>query len=263
MSAPDPNGLGDTLKRAADAATPRQLDLDAVLRASRARRRTRRSAVVGGIGAAAAVVLVGGGLMAGLQGLGGPTTANAPTSFQSAESGDAARDAAEDGGDEAASQAFVAPWLVNRCGASVAAPTDTATSPLTVAVDPPATPVRPATTNPVAVTITNSGQDVVEGMLHLDAPLTVAASGVTVWNQGLVPDVGPLPVSLGPGESASLEGSFETRSCDEAGELDGTAPALAPGLDPGEYGLSAIVSFTAPDGAITYLISPLAPISVG
>ena len=71
MSAPDPNALGDTLKQAADAATPHPVDVDEVLRASRARRRSRRNAVVGGIGAAAVVLVIGGGVMAGLQGLGG------------------------------------------------------------------------------------------------------------------------------------------------------------------------------------------------
>jgi len=263
MSAPDPNGLGDTLKRAADAATPRQVDVDAVLRASRARRRTRRTAVVGGIGAAAAVLLIGGGVMAGLQGLGGQTAADAPTSFQSAESGDASRDAAEDGAaDEAAGQALVAPELVNRCGAPVTAPTDAATSPLAVAVDAPTAPVQPGTSILVGMTVTNTGTTVVSGTIDA-APLTVADAGITVWHSGPGDEFPPRPISLSPGESTTLEGAFQTRFCDEDDELGGILRPDLPGLEPGDYGVGVVLSFTGPDGAITYLVSPLAPISVG
>jgi hypothetical protein len=261
MSAPDPNGLGETLKRAADAATPHAVDVDAVLRASRARRRTRRSAIVGGVGAAAAVLVIGGGVMAGLQGLGGPTAAEAPTAFESAET---SPDPAEEAGDAGAAEdlRFMAPEQVNRCGAPVAAPTDAATSPLTLTVEVPATLVQPGTTNPATIIVTNTGTEVVSGSLGEFAPITVAESGITVWHSG----AGDLPlrrVSLAPGESTVLEGSFETRFCAEADDLGGSLPAGLPGLEPGEYGVSAIVSFTSPDGAITYLVSALAPLSIG
>ncbi len=85
MSAPDPTGLGEDLKRAADAATPRPVDVDAVLAASRSRRRARRTAVVTGAGAVAAVLVVGG-LVFGLQRPGGDaTTADAPIASESAD----------------------------------------------------------------------------------------------------------------------------------------------------------------------------------
>jgi hypothetical protein len=261
MSAPDPNRLGETLKRAADAATPRPVDVDAVLRASSARRRARRTALVGGVGAVAAALLIGGGVMAGLQGLGGPTAAEAPTAFESAE---LSTDAVEEGGDAGAADdlRFMAPEQVNRCGAPVAAPTDAAASPLSVTVEVPATLVRPGTTNPVTVTVTNTGTDVVSGSLGEFAPITVAESGITVWHSG--PGEGSLrQVSLAPGESTVLEGSFETRFCAEADDLGGSLRAGLPGLEPGGYGVSAIVSFTSPDGVLTSLISPLAPLSVG
>ncbi|MFD4422797.1 hypothetical protein ACFWN7_15020 [Agromyces sp. NPDC058484] len=262
MSAPDPNQLGDSLKRAADAATANAIDVDEVLRRSRARRCARRTAVLGATGAVAAVLAVGG-LVLGLQRMGGPTTADAPA-FESAESADVSPEATDGGASaDAADQRLMAPDQVNRCGAPVAPPTDAATSPLVAKVDAPAASVRPATTNPVTVTITNAGTDVVTGTIRIDAPLTVAESGVTVWHHGPVFDLAPLPIALEPGESASLQGSFETRSCDLAGQEDGTRSTVAPGLGAGEYGLSAVVTFTAPDGAITPLISPLAAITVG
>jgi hypothetical protein len=260
MSAPDPNTIGDTLKRAADAATPTSIDIDDVLRRSRARRRARRTAVLSATGAVAAVLAVGG-LVLGLQRVGGPTTADAPV-MEAAESAGVATEGAEGGADDA-SLRLVAPHEVNQCGAAVAEATDAATSALTVSIDAPAAPVRPGTNGPATVTVTNSGTDVVTGTLHIDAPLTVAESGITVWSSGPVPDVGLLPIDLAPGESATLSRSFETRSCDPAAEGDTAPPALAPPLDPGDYGLSAIVTFTAPDGAISYLISPIAPFTVG
>lgn len=261
MSAPDPNRLAETLKRAADAATPRQVDVDAVLRASRARRRSRRTAVVGGVGAAAAALLIAGGVMAGLQGLGRPTAAEAPTTLQSAE---LSPGQAEDGGDRGAADdlRFMAPEQVNRCGAPVAVPTDAATSPLTVTVEVPPGPVEPGTTNPATVRVTNAGTEVVSGSLGGFAPITVAESGITVWHSG--PGEGPArQISLVPGQSTVLEGTFETRFCAEGDDLGGGLPARLPGLEPGEYGVSAIVPFTTPDGVFTYLVAPLAPLSVG
>jgi hypothetical protein len=261
MSAPDPNTIGDTLKRAADAATPRPVDLDAVLQASRARRRSRRNSIVGGIGAVAAVLVIGGGVMAGLQGLGGQT-ADAPIAVESAESGGSPETAEGGAANDATEARLVAPEQVNRCGAPVAAPTDAAASPLAVAVVAPAAPVQPGTTNPVTVTVTNTGTDVVAGAIGA-SPLTVADAGITVWHSGPGDDLPPQPISLAPGESASLEGAFETRFCDVADDVDGSLRADLPGLEHGEYGVGAVVSFTGPDGTITYLVSPLAPVSVG
>lgn len=266
MSAPDPDTLGDTLKQAADAATPRPIDVDAVLRASRARRRSRRTAIAGGVGAGAAVLLIGGGIMTGLQGLqglGGPDSAQAPVTLESAESGEVAPDADDGAADDATGQRLVAPEQVNRCGAPVAAPTDTATSPLAVAVEPATAPVPPGTTSLAQVTITNAGTDVVEGTIDAVVPLTVAADGITVWHSGRREDLAPRPISLAPGESTALEGTFETRSCDEADEIGRSLPPDLPALAPGGYGVGAVVSFTAPDGVIAYLVSPLAPVDVG
>ena len=260
MSAPDPNEhglLGERLKRAADAAAPSPIDVDEVLRRSRAARRSRRTALVSGVGAVAGLLAVTG-LVLGLPGLRGPTATDGQVALESAESSGVPPEAAE--GTEGSR--LVAPYEVNRCGAPAAPATDAATTPLAVAVDAPSGPVRPGTSNPVAITVTNAGAEDVTGAIDLDAPLTVASSGVTVWQDGPVPDLPPLAITLAPGESVELQGSFETRSCDPP-DADGTSPTVAPALEPGEYGLSAVVSYTAPDGVHSYLISPLAPVTVG
>jgi len=260
MSAPDPDTIGDTLKRAADAATPTSIDVEEVLRRSRARRRARRTAALSATGAVAAVLAVGG-LVIGLQRIGGPTTADTPA-MQAAES-TGASESAEGGAAADATQRLMAPEEVNRCGAEVAEATDAATNPLTVTVDAPTNAARPGTSAPATVTVTNSGAETVTGTIHIDAPLTVAESGITVWHHGPVPDIGILTIELAPGESATLPGAFETRTCDVAAQDPPVPPALAPPLEPGDYELSAIVTFTASDGTITYLISPLAPFTVG
>ncbi len=261
MSAPDPETIGDTLKRAADAATPTSIDVEEVLRRSRAKRRARRTAALSATGAVAALLAVGG-LVIGLQPVGGPTTADAPA-MQAAESTDVASESAEGGAAHDATQRLMAPQDVNQCGAEVAEATDAATNPLTVTVDAPTNAARPGTSAPVTVTVTNSGAETVTGSIHIDAPLTVAESGITVWHYGPVPDIGILPIDLAPGESATLPGGFETRTCDVAAQDPPAPTALAPPLEPGDYELSAIVTYTAPDGTITYLISPLAPFTVG
>ncbi|MEV1129777.1 hypothetical protein [Agromyces sp. NPDC049794] len=258
MSAPDPNDhglLGERLKRAADAAAARPIDVDEVLRRSRAARRTRRTAVVSGVSAVAGVLAVTG-LVLGLPGLLGPTATDGQVALESTESSGGAAEDAED-------SRLVAPHEVNRCGAPVAPATDAATSPLVVTVEAPIAPVRPGSSNPVTVTVTNVGADTVTGGIDLDAPLTVADSGITVSHQGAVPDLPPLPIALAPGGSAELEGSFETRTCAAADDDAEAASTLAPALASGDYALSAVVTYTAPDGVIRYLISPLAPFTVG
>ncbi len=101
MSGPERNeaALARELKAAADASSPRAIDVDAVLGASRAKRRARRTAVLGGAGTTAAVLAVGA-LVFGLQGggLAGPTSTDA-----SLESGAVAESAPEVADDRDAS----------------------------------------------------------------------------------------------------------------------------------------------------------------
>ena len=266
MSAPDSNELGDTLKQAAEAATPSAIDVDEVLRRSRARRRSRRTAALSGVGAVAAVLAVGG-LVLGLQRVGGPTAAEAPA-FESAESADVAPDDAAggtaDGTADGTGTRLMAPEQVNRCGAAVATPTDAATSPLAVAVSAPATPVPPGSEARVTVTLTNNGSDTVRGDVADTPALTVAETGIAVWHSSPGAELPPSPITLAPGESTTLEAALLAQRCAASDDLGDGLPAELPPLLPGEYAVGAVVSFTdAADGTITYLVSPLAPFTVG
>lgn len=263
MSAPDPTtGLGEGLKRAADAATPRPVDVDAVLAASRSRRHARRTAIVSGAGALAAVLAVGG-LVIGLQGgtvsSSGGTTADAPAASESA--------GAEDGqaqGDTAPGPGLLLPERVYRCGSAVAPIEHPTGAPLAVTVEPPVAPVPPGAAASVMVTVTNTGTRVVEGELSRVPAITVADVDVVAWHSTGTAEAGAIEISLAPGESVSLPGVVEALHCTAADD-DGTGlPPDLPPLSPGPYGLGAAVAFSTPvEGMVLLLTSPLVPMSVG
>ncbi|TYL52434.1 hypothetical protein [Agromyces mariniharenae] len=262
MSAPDPtNGLGEGLKRAADAATPRPVDIDAVLVASRSRRRTRRTAIAGGAGALAAVLVVGG-LVIGLRGggvSGGSSTADAPVVSESADG------EAEAGQGDAGSGLMLAmPERVYRCGAAVAPVADPTGAPLAVTVAPPVAPVPPGGSASVMVTVTNTGTVLIEGELSRVPAITVADVDVVAWHSTGTSEAGAIGISLAPGESVTLPGVVEALRCTAADD-DGTGlPPDLPPLSPGPYGLGAAVAFSTPaEGMVLLLSSPLVPMTVG
>lgn len=263
MSAPDPTtGLGEGLKRAADAATPRPVDVDAVLAASRSRRRARRAAIASGAGALAAVLVVGG-LVIGLQGgtvsSSGGTTADAPAVSESAGG-----DAEEAQGDAAPGLGLLLPERVYRCGAAVAAVGDPTDAPLAVSVEPPVAPVPAGGAASVMVTVTNTSTEVVEGELSRAPAITVADVDVVAWHSTGTSEAGAIEISLAPGESVTLAGVVEALHCTAADD-DGTGlPPGLPPLSPGPYGLGAAVAFSTPaEGMVLLLASPLVPMSVG
>ncbi|PWC03121.1 hypothetical protein [Agromyces badenianii] len=265
-SAPERNGSGDgigeRLAASADAAAPRPIDVDAVLSASRARRRSRRTAIVGG--AAAAVIVLGAGgivVSAGLGGLGPgvSTTAGDASLSESPAAGTVPESATGD----ALGLKLAAPERVNLCGAPIAAATDAAMVPLAVTVTTPATVGAGASVDAL-VTVTNTGDAPVGGELRLAPALTVAEAGIAVWHSS--GDAAPesRAIELAPGASIELTGTFETRRCSADDELGPALPADLPALSPGAYEVSAVVMFSeAPQGSTGHLISRPAPIVVG
>lgn len=265
MSAPDPTGLGEDLKRAADAATPRPVDVDAVLAASRSRRRARRTAVVTGAGAVAAVLVVGG-LVFGLQRPGGgATTADAPIASESAGSAETAPEIASgESADDAAGLRLAAPESVDRCGAAVVPLAEASETPLAVSVAPPAAPVPPGATAPVTVTVTNIGSEVVTGDLASLPTVTIADADVVVWHSSGTSEAEAMHVTLQPGETVTLTGVLSALRCTAADD-DGTGlPSDLPPLGPGPYAVGATVAFSTPaEGMVLLLPSPMMPVIVG
>ena len=137
-------------------------------------------------------------------------------------------------------------------------------TPLEVSVEPPVAPVAPGGAASVVVTVTNTGDDVVEGELSRAPAITVAEVDVVVWHSSGTSEAGSQHVSLGPGESVSLAGLFVAQRCTAADD-DGTElPTDLPPLAPGPYALAASVAFSTPaEGMVLVLSSPLVPTIVG
>lgn len=263
MSAPETSGpdrgLGEGLRRAADAATPRPIDIDRVLAASRGRRRSRRSAALG-VAATAAVLLAAGGLATAVNVL-GPNAAS-DSALTSESAADTAPEAGSEAGTDASGIRLAAPEKVNLCGAPVATATDASGSGLVVTVEPPAA-LAPGATGDARVTVTNAGSTPVAGDLRVAPALTVAGSGITRWHtNGVVADT-LTPVTLEPGASTTLDGPVTAVACSSDDELAEAFPPALPPLVPGDYAVTAVVMFIDHEtGAVEYLVSPLAPLPV-
>lgn len=261
MSQPERDDLQAALHDAADAAPPHAIDLDAVLRASRARRRARRTAIAGGAGAIAALLAIGG-LVIGLQPGSHTATGGAPAAVESTESADAPP-AGEASGPDA--ESATGSWLpaaadLHRCGEPPAA-ADAPTPALVVAVTPPAAVVRPGGTAVVSVTVTNAGDVRVEGELWDEPAVAVAKDGVVVSRS--LPTGAPASeaIALDPGESATLTGTLAAMRCGPP-DAAGSNPSQGP-LAPGAYELGVIVGFLPAGGEAVHLVSPFLPLTVG
>lgn len=272
MSERDPRQLGEALRRAADGVTPREVDTEAVLAASRSSRRSRRTALVG-TAASVAGILATVGIVAALAGLprssGGfdAASSEAGTDAPAAAEAESQESDATDAAGGAEGIRLAPPEKVNTCGAPVAPPTDPSGAdgglPLEVVVAADGV-VAPGADASVRVTVTNRGTAPLRGTLRLDPVTVVADDGVTVWHTSGLADAPARFIELAPGAATVLDGVATAVRCTVTDE---ELPELPPGLPPleaGAYGVGAIVVFT-PEAATApaYLISPLATLSVG
>ncbi|ANJ27597.1 hypothetical protein [Agromyces aureus] len=273
-SSRDPLGLSEALARDADAAAGRPVDLDAVLRGSRDRRRQRRRTLVTATASVAGLLVVGalafgvGSMTPNLATTAGSSAEDAPVS-ESADGLDgssagpeavAPRDGEQFGDD----LLVVGADSLNRCGAPIAPATDAAAAPVSIVLVAPAGPVAPGAEGVVRVRLVNEGTTTVEGSVRPAPAVTVSDAGTTVWHPSLAVGEPSVPVRLAPGEQLELEARFAAASCTAADERAGAVMADLPPLDPGAYELSAVVPFVAAPGSTPVLIvSPTVPVTVG
>ena len=236
--------LAARLAEEAERSAPRSaLDIDALVRRSRAR---RRPALLGA-GVLATVVIVGiGGLGAGALGGLVPNDLTAADSASTAEESAVEQGGAGDtgGGTMADGESALAPdWMQNRCGSTPVTPADVPDIGLRLEVDFPT--VAPTGTGVIAgtVRITNTGEESISGLLSATPAITLASQGVTVWHTTVRSDRGPEAIVLAPGDSRSFEAELRPLACTIGDEGRAGEEELDP-LHPGDYAVSAVIDIT-------------------
>lgn len=231
-----------------------EIDVDAVIRRARARRRPRVMLAGAGSVLAIAAIAVPAVLVNSIPGAGGGGAAL--TTVDGAAADEPAPESAAGGA--ADSQAYdavqrKAAGTLNACG-EPAAEAVPAESGLVVTV----APVDAAATDrgiPVIVTLTNAGEERVTGTTGARPTVTFAGDGVVLWHTNGPEDLVARVVDLAPGQSMSYRTTFEPVVCGPADDAaEGFRPDL-PGVGPGRYTLSAAIDVAGEDGSTTELVT--------
>lgn len=143
---------------------------------------------------------------------------------------------------------------INRCGEPLAEYASSAYG-LVLSVTAPSTAAVTDQSVPVAVTLTNSGQERVVGTAGPFPAITLAQDGSTVWHTVVVDLPAPFPVDLAPGASMEIPGGFVQPQRCETGRDDQIQSGGLPPLAPGEYQVTAALDFL-PDASMPQLATP-------
>jgi hypothetical protein len=241
------------------------IDLDAVLRRSRARRRPRVAvaAIISSLAVVGIVVPVSISLAA----------THTTTSVLRAGSGASAPDSAAGpvrlGGETTSGSEGIkrAPAdKINLCGGALAdpAPADDGLVLTVQAVDAAAG----ARGIPVTVTLTNTGAQRVTGSLSPFPALTLSRDGVVLWHSN-----GPVPmlaqeIDLAPGAGTTFQTTFEPVVCGVEDDTQESFRADLPAAGAGEYRLSAALDFNpgtgdaAGGGSAVLITGPTSPVTL-
>jgi len=228
-----------------------EIDLDAVLRRARARRRPKVLLAGAGSVLAIAAIAVPAALSTSFGGGAGGSAIVAGDAY-APESATGAADGAAVGGAGQTMLEKTPAELLNRCMAPVADPGPTASGLLiTVA------PVSAAASErgiPLTVTLTNAGSERITGTTGSRPSVTFARDGIVLWHTNGPQDMMARIVDLAPGQSMSYPAEFEPVVCtteDDAAELfrDDLPPA-----GPGAYTLSAVIDVISEDGTTVELV---------
>ncbi|MGN6502119.1 MAG: hypothetical protein ACTHKX_04330 [Pseudolysinimonas sp.] len=238
----------DLRRRFQEGTQPRsEIDVDAVLRRARARRRPR--VVLAGASSvlAIAAIAVPAVVVTGLPGTG--------AGDQVLSAGDAAAPESAGGASGTSETQLTDPAakILNLCGADVTQPVAAATG-VTVTIDPvTASPGQRGI--PVTVTLTNTGESSIFGSTAAAPTLTLSRDGVTVWHTGEAADGSARVVDLGPGESMTYQTSFDAVICGPGDDAALASPTTLPSAPAGTYLLWAMIDLTHDDGSAVDLVS--------
>jgi hypothetical protein len=226
-----------------------KIDVDAVLRRARARRRPR-------------VLLAGAGSVLAIAAIAVPATIGSfarpdvDSTLIAEDGGEYSAPEGAGGADQSAGGAAVdrAPAeKLNLCSAPVAevAPAENG---LVLTVEP-VTASAGDHGIPTIVTMTNTGSAPVSGTTGGRPAMTLSKGGVTLWHTNGPQTMIAIPVELAPGESLQYAASFEPVRCgveDDAGE---SFREDLPEVGAGVYQLSAAIDFTRNDGSFIDLVT--------
>lgn len=224
------------------------IDLNAVLRRSRARRRPRvaAAAIVSSLVVLGIVVPVSLSLASSHT----TTTSLSAGSAASAPDSSNAPEALHGGPQTGSGGVRVAPaGRINLCTDTLAtlAPAEDG---LVLTVQP-VDAASDARDIPVTVTLTNTGAQQVSGHLSPLPTLALSRDGVVLWHSnGAVPSLAQ-QIDLAPGASTTFSTSFDPVVCGVADDAQPSFRTDLPAAGPGDYQLSAAVDFTpsSSDGA--------------
>lgn len=219
---------------------PAEIDVDAVLRRARSRRRPKVVAV----SAVGAFALVGAIAPAALIGL--PTAPHDTATVLADGAGGGATEEADLAAPEAAYSRPNAALGLDVCGAPLTAVASPVT-PLVLEVAPVSAKAG-AGEIPVAVTLRNIGTERIVGTAGQPVVTLAGDDGTVLWHGGGAG--AEIPVDLDPGEATTFVTSFRAAVC--APETAGDALAMAeelPAAEPGAYLLRSAIDFSASTAA--------------
>ena len=236
---------------------PGAIDLDAVLRRSRARRRPRvvAIAVVGSLAALALIVPISVSIALGQTGMFSASSGSA-ASAPDVKAPESLAGGAADGGVTGLAPA----QKVNLCAGPLAelAP---ASNGLLLTVEP----VEAAAADrgiPATVTLTNTGTTAFSGSASPFPALTFSRDGIVLWHSnGAVPSLAQV-IDLAPGASLTFSTTFEPVVCGIADDERTTFRRDLPGAGAGSYGLSAVLEVTTADGSPVVVGGPVAAVTL-
>ncbi|MEO6116552.1 MAG: hypothetical protein ABIP33_09225 [Pseudolysinimonas sp.] len=258
-----------------DGPPPGGIDLQAVLRGARARRRPRvaAAAIVSSLAVVGIVVPVSISLASthsatSILSAGSAASASDRATAPEASSGGAGSGGAGSGG-AASGPKFIkrAPAnKINLCTGGLAAPAP-ADDGLVLTVQPGDAAAGDRDI-PVTVTLTNTGQQPATGSLSPFPTVTLSRDGTVLWHSN-----GPVPslaqqLDLAPGASTVFQASFEPVICGVEDDTRESFRADLPNVAPGNYQLSAALDFSPDDtgaagqDAAVLVTGPTSPVTL-
>lgn len=262
----DESDLRRMLEREAAGISAPELDPSRLVRRSRARRLPRQLAAGGAL--TLAVVGLGVGTVSGVRLLN--PSAEVTSAGGGAESADEGSTLSEeepsiesDGGageDAAGGGIQLAPaYKINLCGGTLGIPPEGGITGVSVEVE---FPEKASVSGPVrgSVEITNDSGEPIRGVMSDVAATTLSQDGVVLWHTPRMDRT--LPVDLAPGESTTLEASFEARVCSVEDDGQEDFRADLPAVDPGAYDVSVAFDIEREDGFVLQVVSGTEPITL-